>query len=252
MSTEDTVEPAAPVDPDRTLHGLADVGRVFFSFPEITDPDRHRDYNLWHQFDHLPQNRALSGVRHGERWVRSPQCRAASPIAPAAAADDRAADLEAAHYLAMYWFSDPVDAAIEEWYELARRTEEVGRRPELAWTRRPFMGFFEPVAGAASDAVRVGAGVVPLLPHAGVVLDVRRGESVDRADAQRWAGVEGVHGAWTFAGIGQTAGLVVTLAWCAADPTTLADHVPVAPTGILRTPLAAIVPGEWDWFTASR
>lgn len=251
MSTEDTVEPAAPVDPDRTLHGLADVGRVFFSFPEITDPDRHRDYNLWHQFDHLPQNRALPGVRHGERWVRSPACRAASPAAPAAAGDPRGADLEAAHYMAMYWFADPVESSIEEWFELGARTGEVGRRPEVAWTRRPFMGFFEPVAGAVADGVRVGAGAVPLLPHAGVVLDVRRGVG-QAADAEAWAGVPGVHGSWTFAGLGDAADLVLTLAWCAIDPVGVVDAVPAAPTGILRTPLAAIVPGEWDWFDPSR
>ena len=58
--------------------GVAAAPLAFFSFPEVLDPARHRDYNAWHQLDHLPENRALRGVLHGERWVRTPACRAAS------------------------------------------------------------------------------------------------------------------------------------------------------------------------------
>ncbi|WP_141014704.1 hypothetical protein [Nocardioides sambongensis] len=242
--------PTAP-DPDRTLRGLADVRRVFLSFPEVTDPSRHADYNAWHQYDHLPQNRALPGVRHGERWVRSPRCRV-SGVSETSEGDPLAADLDAAHYLAMYWFARPSRPAIEEWLELGSRTAEVGRRPELEWTRRRFTGFFEPVAGAVADGVRVGAGAVPLLPHAGIVLDVRRSPAVEPAAVREWAGVPGVHGAWAFVGVGRADGLVVTMAWCAADPVTVAQACPSPPGGLLRTPLAVIEPEAWDWFDASR
>ena len=44
--------------------------RAFFSFIELTDPDRHREYNEWHQLDHRPENLLLPGVAWGDRWAR--------------------------------------------------------------------------------------------------------------------------------------------------------------------------------------
>ena len=48
----------------------------FFSFTEITDPGAHEAYNLWHVFDHQPEQFTIDGINFGERWVRSPRCRA--------------------------------------------------------------------------------------------------------------------------------------------------------------------------------
>ena len=119
---------------------LSDCTRVFFSFPEVIDPARHADYNAWHQLDHQPENLALLGVLHGDRWVRTPDCRAASDV------EDEPV-LGAADYVAMYWFADPVRASVAEWVELGETTREQGRRPELAWTRRRLTGFFRPLTG---------------------------------------------------------------------------------------------------------
>lgn len=44
--------------------------RAFFSFIELTDPERHRGYNEWHQLDHRPENLLLPGVAWGDRWAR--------------------------------------------------------------------------------------------------------------------------------------------------------------------------------------
>ena len=49
----------------------------FFSFTEVTDPSAHEAYNAWHQLDHLPEQFTIDGITFGQRWVRSPRCRAA-------------------------------------------------------------------------------------------------------------------------------------------------------------------------------
>lgn len=235
---------------EQQLVGLDDVSRVFLSFPEVLDDDRHRDYNHWHQFDHLPQNLALPGVRHGQRWVRTPACRAAS-TAPGEGTDPRAVEMDASQYVAMYWFAAPARESVADWLRLGSLTDEIGRRPETAWTRRRFTGFATPVASAAAEGVLVTAGAVPHLPHAGIVVDVvpepADGPGAGRAAVADLARVPSVLGAYAFSGLGEAAGLQVRVAWCSEDPVDVVGRWPDGAT-FLRTPLAAVVPGEWDWF----
>ncbi|MGN0063464.1 MAG: hypothetical protein ACI379_04425 [Nocardioides sp.] len=235
--------------PSDVLDGLADVRRVFFSFPEVTDPARHGDYNAWHQFDHLPQNLALPGVRHGQRWVRTPALGAAAHVGD----DELAADLDAAHYVAMYWFAQPTHASVKEWFRLGSRTGEVGRRPDLDWTRRRFTGFFTPVDSAVGSDVLVTVGAVPLLPHAGLLVDVSRtggAGGTDLAVADLTA-LPGVLGAYAFEGLDASAGLRVTLAWVSEDPAAVAALAPPPSHGtLLRTAVEVVTPGRWDWFDA--
>lgn len=238
--------------------------RAFFSFPEVLDPARHRDYNAWHQLDHRPQNLALDGVAHGDRWVRTPACRDASPV-------DLAPDLSAAHYVAMYWFREPARASIEQWRELGTTTLEQGRRPELGWTRRRHTGFYRPLAGGVGPGVTVTADAVPHRPHRGVVLEVLRADDPTGPAAESGFGNHraavaaalarpGVTGAWTFGsrdGGGRAAdgSTRITILWCDDDPLDVVADLPEPLTGhglrtVLRTPLLTIEPGRWDWFGA--
>ncbi|NPC98697.1 hypothetical protein [Nocardioides sp. zg-DK7169] len=258
----------------RGSHALSRSTRVFFSFPEVTDPARHRDYNAWHQLDHRPENLALPGVLHGDRWVRSPECRAASAV-------DADPVLSAAQYVAMYWFAEPAGPAIEEWAELGQTTLEQGRRPELDWTRRRLNGFFRPLGGRVAPGVEISAEALPHRPHRGVVLEVLRAEEPSSVAAEAGFGVlrrahlpavlalPGVLGTWSFAsrdvtlregpGVGEVrretdrGRLTVVLHWCEADPVEVAATLPavVEEPGlrtVLRTPLRTITPGEWSWF----
>ncbi len=232
--------------------GVSASPLAFFSFPEVVDPARHRDYNAWHQLDHLPENRALRGVIHGERWVRTPACRAAS-VGPADAG------LDAAHYVAMYWFADSdggVDRHVEEWQALGESTRLAGRRPELAWTVRRLTAMFRPEHGIVAPRALVTAGALPFRPHRGVVLDVRR--VVD--PAAPYAAPElapGVAGAWTFTSVDLSrelpeGALRITLHYCDEDPMAVVGRMgaPDVPgtEPLLRTPLLPVVPWEWDWF----
>lgn len=255
--------------------------RVFFSFPEVLDPARHPDYNAWHQLDHRPENLALPGVAHGDRWVRTPRCREAS----AALGPDGDAGLAAAQYAAMYWFRDPAEQSIREWVELGSTTAEQGRRPDQDWTRRRLTGFFAPLRGWVSPRVAISAAALPFRPVRGVLLEVWRGDpprgpgtdaalhGLHGAVATSVEQAPGIVGAWSFASrrttteddAGATSSeerwgrLQVVVRYCEDDPVGLVDVLaqtgPAAGGGgvltpLLRTPLETIDPWSWDWFDA--
>jgi hypothetical protein len=181
---------------------------VFFSFAEITDPGWHRAYNTWHQLDHRPENLALDGVRHGERWVRTPSCAATSLVTDAR--------LERTHYVNMYWFREPWRSSFAEWQELAERSYQWGRRPEIGYTKRPLMGLFRTVRGRAAPRVLVGPDALPFRPARAVLLSLHRFETAHSgathaflldADSRRvpeLLAVDGVAGVWTFSSISTT------------------------------------------------
>lgn len=250
----------------RLVHtGVSAAPLAFFSFPEVVDPARHGDYNAWHQLDHLPENRALRGVVHGARWVRTPACRAAS-AALGLSADPT---LDAAHYVALYWFAETADGrvepSVEEWQALGESTRREGRRPELDWTVRRLTGMFRPGTGIVDPAARVSVGALPFRPHRGVVLDVLRVLDPDEPE-HRPLPTPGTSGAWTFSSVrlstvpvegGLAAdpgpgGLRVTLHYCDDDPLEVVRTLPAPDpsTGqvLLRTPLLPVVPWRWDWF----
>lgn len=181
---------------------------VFFSFAQVTDPSRHRDYNAWHQLDHRPENLALPGVRWGERWVHSPDC-AASAITPIP-------ELAGTHYINMYWFASPAGDSIAAWQRLAERSFQWGRRPEGAYATRPLMGFFLAVKGYVAPRVRVSADALPFRPNRGVHVIVYRlhePHSTEAHDVLAWydqvhmpdvVDCPGVAGAWTFSSVSTT------------------------------------------------
>jgi hypothetical protein len=245
--------------------------RAFFSFTELRDATLHRPYNDWHQLDHRPENLALDGVAYGERWVRSPDC--VADHAPGTL-------LDPLQYLNMYWFREPVRAAVDEWAELAERSIHWGRRPDVGWANRLLMGFFLTVKGYAHPRVRVSPDVLPLRPNTGVYVTVDEIDEPASAAAETMyrefdeehipgaLDVGGVAGAWTFtsdATLGTPAlpplpaGLRVHLYFVDGDPLAvaheLASRLPHY-AGIARTlyrgPLRAITPWQWDWFEPAR
>jgi hypothetical protein len=254
--------------------------KAFIGFAEVADPARHRDYNTWHQLDHRPENLALPGVLHGERWVRSPDCAAAG------ATPDPL--LGGVHYLNMYWFRAPADESIRAWSELAERSFQWGRRPDVRWTRRPLMGFFRPIKGYVNPRVLVSADALPFRPNRGIFATVSRiseprSEAAEELfgwyDAVRLPALlscRGAAGAWTFASedtfssahdLGATAAppsLRVHLIFLDDDPLDFVTDVRAhdadwqrsgehrdtarVETQLFAGPLRAIAPWQWDWF----
>jgi hypothetical protein len=261
---------------------------VFFSFSGMTDPTKHAEYNRWHQMDHRPENLALHGVVHGERWVRSPDC---APLG--AVGDARLADV---HYVNIYWYRDPAAESIAEWQELAERSFQWGRRPDTSYTARPLMGFFQTVRGYAAPRVLVSPDALPFRPAQGTHVTVLRPidpHSTATEKHYRWMDAEGlpaaldidgVAGGWifssrsttldpsyaalpgtptTFAPAGSDPGaLRVVLLFCDGDPGDVARALGpepfCGPSGAggadrvvevaMASPLRTIEPGRWDWF----
>lgn len=175
---------------------------VFFSFVALPDakPEEHRAYNLWHQLDHRPENLALPGVAWGDRWAR-PQDLRTGP------ASEEYADTD---YVAMYWFTDPVEQSVRRWNELGADSYEWGRGPLIPGVQRRLLGFFRPIKGYAAVSARVSADVLPYRPNRGLHLTLTRYAEA-RSDATHahhaWEDrvlipdlldLDGVAGAWTF------------------------------------------------------
>jgi len=251
--------------------------KAFFSFLELTDPGRHREFNQYHQLDHRPENLALPGVVWGDRWVRTPECAATSRVAEG--------DLDRIHYVTMYWFADPVEESVSEWNELGRRAFQWGRMPGTDWTRRE-VGFFRPAQGYVNPRVRVSADALVFRPVRGMHLTVSlmlEPHSAATEEAYSWydrvhipdlLSCTGVAGAWTFYSewttlLGESrrrtpGGVRVTLLYLDADPSDfLADRDRREPQWqasgrlldtthveqrLLDTTLRPIAPWEWDWF----
>ena len=202
--------------------------RAFFSFPEVVDPARHRDYNAWHQLDHRPENLALDGVVHGDRWVRTPACRTASAV-------DLDPDLGAA------------------------------RRRHTGFYR-PLEGLVAPGVPVSAHAVphRPHRGVVLEVLRTEEPTDPRTeaGFGRHRADLTAALCLPGVVGAWSFgsrdpSGASPDGSARISLLWCDDDPCVVAAGLPEPLTGpglrtVLRTPLLSIRPHEWDWFDAGQ
>ena len=205
----------------------------FFSFTSVDHPSQHAAYNEWHQLDHRPENLALDGVRHGERWVRTPACAATS------LADAR---LAATHYVNLYWFRPPIADAVAEWQALAERSFQWGRRPDMAMCTRPLMGFFDVVKGYVSPHAKVSTAALPFRPTSGVIVQVVELEdphAIAVEQVYRWydtvvipatLAVAGVAGVYTFSSVTSTidSGFVA-----AADARTFTTGAP-AQAGRLR------------------
>ncbi|MFI0357539.1 hypothetical protein [Actinomadura sp. 9N407] len=250
------------------------ANKVFFSFTEV-DASRHQEYNAWHQLDHMPENLALPGVTHGQRWVRSPDC--------AEAGAPPAEFLAGMHYATMYWFRDPVEESFQEWRRLGEQTYQLGRRQELPYTRRPLMGAFTPVKGYAAPRVRVSPDVIPFRPNQGLEINVLRiDEPRSEAAHELYAWHDQVHipevlscagaaGAWTFSsrhvslgrpsfgdkadfGAGELRVLAVFLdedpLEYLAEKKRLVGEAPgdSAATTLLSSTLRTITPWQWNWF----
>lgn len=174
---------------------------AFFSFVELTDPTAHRGYNEWHQLDHRPENLALPGVAFGDRWARRGEYATRGHAAPEFAGVD---------YAAMYWFRSPLDESLREWDHLGEASFQWGRGPIFPGVKRPFLGFFRPVAGHVAPRIGVSAEVLPFRPNRGIHLTMSRyrdHHGLATHDRYRWENAEllpaltalpGVAGAWTF------------------------------------------------------
>jgi len=207
----------------------------FFSFTEITDPSAHEAYNAWHQLDHLPEQFTVDGITFGQRWVRSPRCRAAeAAVRPL---------LEPFHYMTLYLMRD--ESCLPPFFALAERLHAEDRF--FAPRRALLSGPFEVVGRWAAPRVAVSAEAVPFRPSQGVYVVV--GPPVDGESLIDQAGVAG---AWQFAD--QQSGRAVTVAFVDGDLWRAAAALgPAGKYGVgmpieWAGPLERVDAFRWNWF----
>jgi len=201
------------------------------AFTEVPGGD-HRGYNAWHQLDHLPEVHTVAGVVRGERWVASPRCRDAAPVV--------GEPFGAAHYLTLYLLAAPTTAALEGIGALSRDLDAAGRT--FADRRSVYNGVLPVAATTAAPRAGVRAAAVPFRPATGVLAVVDDPAAGPPPDL---TALDGVAGAWTFAGDDHR----VTLAWLDDDPVAVARQAASGLAGVRHAaPYEAIRPGEWDWF----
>jgi hypothetical protein len=204
----------------------------FFSFTEITDPSAHEAYNAWHQLDHLPEQFTLEGVRFGQRWVRSPHCRAAEAASGAL--------LDPFHYMTLYLLRDR--DVVPPFFALGRQLHDEDRF--FAARRAVLSGPFDVVGSWAAPRVAVSAGAIPFRPSHGVYTVV--GPALDGPTVVE---VPGVAGVWQFADGERT----LTVAFVDGDLWRVAGALGSA-VGDLGTapewagPLERVDAFRWDWF----
>jgi hypothetical protein len=227
----------------------------FFSFTEITDPSEHRAYNEWHQLDHMPEQYPLPGLAFGQRWVSTPDCRAA-----------RAVDgplLAGLHYVTLYLMTEPVEATLKQFHALGGRLRELGRFHQHR--RALVSGPFTVETVAATPRVLVSAEAVPYRPNRGayVVVEELTGERAAGAlPVEPLLEVAGVAGVWSFVspadhvGIWRSGHRRVTVCYLDEEPLRVApglDQVvgrwpPGAGVVVHAGPVETVVPWQWDWF----
>jgi hypothetical protein len=241
--------------------------RALLSFAGVP-PDRHHEYNEWHQLDHRPENLARPGVIWGERWVKSPDC-------------DRFAtgtveDLVSCHYVNLYWFRDPIPGVLSDFQEVGEVTYQQGRRPDTRYVRRPLVQPLVPVKGYVARRAFVSAEALPLRPNRGVHLAVSdcSGDTATVGDLFQWYDQKripeildqpGVAGVWTLVHeetvdseqhrSPHVACRRVTIVFFDEDPLEVTAALPgrldqTAPVEVFlfSSPLRVITPWEWSWF----
>ena len=238
----------------------------FFSFTEVTDPGEHRSYNAWHQLDHLPEQFPLPGIVYGQRWVSTPECRAARLVS-----DDA---LDPIHYVTCYLMAEPIHETLEDFFDLGAQLHELDRFHRHR--RAHLTGPFRVGAMHAAPRVLVSAAAVPFRAHRGLYVVVEELRDLDRlAVYEQWLAAEhepavlavpGVAGLWTFTSAGgltssrwSSGARRITVCWLDDVPLEVAARL--APLETARRdrdgsisqvtfagPLETITPWQWDWF----
>lgn len=232
-----------------TRHGRSDVQVAVVSMSARSADGRDADYLEWHGLDHLPEQYRIAGLRSGARWVSTGACRAAR--AASTPPYDRV------DHVVAYLFADPVDAALDTFFALGRDLREAGRMPALLPPVE--LGGYRVADMVAAPRVLVGADVLPWRPHRGVYLLLEDGTPSSAAGLLE---VDGVAGAWTFAGsaslherLADTEARSLTVLYLDDDPALVGDRLEdplrarwIAPavTPLLAAPFVTVTPWAWD------
>jgi hypothetical protein len=208
---------------------------VFSLSASSPDGDDSR-YLRWHHLDHLPQQYEVPGVLFGQRWVSTPECRAARAV--------QSERFEPVNHIVHYLFGEPVAQAVDDFFALRDHLIEIGRFPERLPNRLVSGG--EPVEAHAAASAFVSADVVPYRPNRGAYLIIEQADPV--SEGARWSSghvdallaIDGVAGLWSFAPTAlrpdefSKSGYSVSVCYLDEDPVGVA------------APIAAVLAERWE------
>jgi len=141
-----------------------------------TEPGQVQAYEDWHADDHLPENLALPGVVHANRW-----------LAPPAFLEHRhAADpaLRGAQFLIAYLFADPLEESLAEWVALERRLSAANRM--FAERTLRFGATFALAGADVAPGLALSPAALVHRRHRGVHLQLAEADRFGPEDALRW------------------------------------------------------------------
>jgi hypothetical protein len=216
------------------------------------------EYLEWHQLDHMPQQWEIPGLVFGQRWVSTPECRAARAVET-----DRFAPV---NHVMHYLWGEPLAPSIDDFFTLGAHLAKIGRFPY----RLPavMLGGFDLVATHADSTPPVTPNVLPFRPNEGMYLVL---EASDRGegptawasdDAAALLAVDGIAGFWHFnpgslrTDRFDTDGFSATVCYLDGDPVATAGRLdPVmadrwkreAITPAFAAPFSALRPWAWGW-----
>jgi hypothetical protein len=227
-----------------------------FSLSTSSPDGNDARYLEWHALDHMPQQFEIPGVLFAQRWVSTPECRAARAM--------QTERFEPVNHVVHYLFSEPVAPTVDEFFELRDHLIRIGRFPE----RLPsvLVAGCDVTGTHAAERAAVTGEVVPWRPNRGVYLVVERAR--ERGEVVRWSAdaidellaLDGVAGVWTFTPGDlrpdefSRAGYGVAVCYLDEDPLRVAEPIakvldarwerePVDPG--LAAPLVTVRPWEW-------
>ena len=196
----------------------------FFSFTEVLD-GRHREYNEWHLFDHMPENFKLPGVQWGQRWVATPELTERRLFSQG--------ELAKTQYVTLYLITEPVAQALDDFYALGRTLSSQGRWFEPR--KSHLSGPFAVLKTYAAPRLAFDADAIPYRPNRGIFVTAQaNAEGASESaleEARRWydevhipdlLGVRGVAGCWWFE---DTDGRTVRVYWLDEDPSVFLDDL---------------------------
>jgi hypothetical protein len=228
--------PGGATDGDAQIEatGRGDVTAAVLVFMGRSEDGRDLDVLRWHLFDHVPEQFRVPGVRNGQRWVSTPECRAARFAS---------APFENVDYVVQYLFAEPAPQNVTAFAQLGKALGHARRFPGI---RQPIYlsGGFEVVGMRTNPRGALGAYVLPWYPASGIFLTMETTPADPAAGAEimeRLVELEGVAGAWRYAGGARDFGTIKTDHGKSATVYYLYDD-PVEAAGRLRD----AVEREWS------
>lgn len=229
----------------------------FFSFTEVLD-GRHREYNEWHLFDHMPEQFKLDGLHWGQRWVATPELLKRRLFA--------GGELARTQYVTLYLITDPVQQALDDFYALARDLHDKDRWFDAR--KSHLSGPFDLVHTYVSPRLSFDADAIPYRPNRGVFLTAQDGvDGPALQEAREWydhvhipelLNVRGCAGCWWFE---NADGRAIRVYWLDEDPNIFLDDLtaqtPAMSMMDLRPAYTTLIVGAYasipwdaafDWF----